>query len=155
MQPLGLVMCGSVSYLVATAWDYDEARLYALLRFRKVEILDDAVKAPKGFSLDKAIASGLAEFANQGAPIRLEIRCADWVKAHLAETPLATDQKTKPKADGWVRLTATVNDTWQLRWWLMGQGAGVEVCAPVGLREEVKKALHDAAKLYSKILGTH
>ena len=40
-------MRGSVSHLVATAWDYDEARLYALHRFRKVEMLEDAVETPK------------------------------------------------------------------------------------------------------------
>ncbi len=142
-------MRGAVTYLVASAWDYAEARLYALHRFTKVEILDAAAKAPEGFNLDAAIASGLADFANQGEPIKLEIRCADWVAAHLAETPLSADQKTEPEADEWVRITATVNDTWQLRWWLMGQGAGVEVCRPVGLREEMRVALSNASKLYA------
>ena len=149
LHPLGLIMRGAVSYLVATAWDYDQARLYALHRFSKVEILDAAAETPKGFSLDKAIASGMAEFANQGEPIRLEIRCADWVAAFLAETPLSADQTTQAEPDGWVRITATVNDTWQLRWWLMGQGAGLEVCVPVELREEVKIALENATLLYN------
>ncbi|MDI1232448.1 MAG: WYL domain-containing protein [Methylobacter sp.] len=148
LHPLGLIMRGAVSYLVASAWDYTEVQLYALHRFSKVEILDAAAKAPEGFNLDKAIASGLADFANQGEPISLEIRCDEWVAAYLAETPLSADQQTEPEADGWVRLTATVNDTWQLHWWLMGQGAGVEVCAPVALRDEIKEALLETTKLY-------
>ncbi len=148
LHPLGLIMRGAVTYLVASAWDYAEARLYALHRFSKVEILDAAAKVSEGFNLDAAIASGLADFANQGEPIQLVLRCTEGVAAFLAETPLAADQKIEPEADGWVRLTATVNDTWQLHWWLLGQGAGVEVCAPMELREKINMALVDACQLY-------
>ena len=149
LHPLGLIMRGAVSYLVARARDYTDVRLYALHRFSKVETLGAAAMAPKGFNLDKAIANGLAEFANQGEPIRLEIRCTEWVAGYLSETPLSADQKSETEADGWVRIAATVNDTWQLRWWLMGQGAGVEVCAPVELRDEIRTVLNDAGSLYN------
>lgn len=149
MHPLGLIMRGAVSYLVASAWDYTEVQLYALHRFSKVEILKDSVKAPEGFNLDASIASGLGEFSNQGATIELVLRCAKWVAAYLAETPLSSDQIIEPEANGWFRLTATVNDTWQLHWWLMGQGAGVEVCAPVELRKKITSALLEAVHVYS------
>ena len=144
-------MRGAVSYLVASVWGYTEVQLYALHRFSKVEILKDAVRVPAGFSLDEAIANGLAEFASQDTPIKLQLRCTEWVANYLAETPLSADQKIEPAADGWVRLSASVNDTWQLHWWLMGQGAGVEVCAPVGLRDNVKKSLVSAVKLYTEL----
>jgi predicted DNA-binding transcriptional regulator YafY len=149
LHPLGLIMRGAVAYLVASAWNYTEVQLYALHRFSEVEILDMAAKAPEGFNLDKAIASGLADFASQGEPINLEIRCKEWVAAYLTETPLSADQQTESEANGWVRLTATVNNTWQLHWWLLGQGEGVEVCAPDELRKEIKTALMNAAKLYN------
>ena len=149
LHPLGLIMRGAVAYLVASAWDYAEVQLYALHRFSKVEIMNTTAKVPEGFSLDKAIASGLADFASQGKPINLEIRCNEWVAAYLTETPLSADQQTESEADGRVRLTATVNNTWQLHWWLMGQGAGVEVCAPDELREEIKAALMNVVKFYN------
>ena len=148
LHPLGLIMRGAVTYLVASAWDYADARLYALHRFGKVEILDATVNTPTGFNLDKALASGFAEFVNQSEPIHLELRCTDWVAAHLAETPLAADQKIEPEADGWVRLTATVNDTRQLQWWLLGQGAGVEVCEPLALRHKLKAEFIELSRLY-------
>ena len=148
MHPLGLIMRGAVSYLVASVWNYTEVQLYALHRFNKVEILNEAVRVPEGFNLDASIANGLAEFANQGTPIKLELRCTEWVAAYLAETPLSIDQKVEPESDGWMRLSATVNDTWQLQWWLMGQGAGVEICGPLQLREKIKSALVNAGNLY-------
>lgn len=149
LHPLGLIMRGAVTYLVASAWDYAEARLYALHRFSKVEILDAAAKAPEGFNLDAAIASGLADFANQGEPIQLKLRCTEGVAAFLAETPLAADQTLTPEADGWVQLTATVNDTRQLQWWLLGQGNGVEVCGPDTLRSEILVSLKQTLKNYT------
>jgi predicted DNA-binding transcriptional regulator YafY len=150
MHPLGLIMRGAVSYLVASVWSYTDVQLYALHRFSSVEILNEAVRVPEGFNLDASIANGLAEFANQGAPIQLELRCTVWVAAYLAETPLSIDQRIEPEKDGWMRLTATVNDTWQLQWWLMGQGAGVEVCNPIMLREDIKSLHLKAANIYTK-----
>lgn len=154
LHPLGLITRGAVTYLVASAWDYADARLYALHRFSKVEILDTAVTVPEGFNLDAAIDSGLAGFANQGESIQLELRCTEEVATYLAETPLAADQKIEPDADGWVRLTATVNDTWQLHWWLLGQGVGVEVRGPLALRHSIQESISKSLELYinSKIL---
>jgi predicted DNA-binding transcriptional regulator YafY len=111
--------------------------------------LNNGTKVPSGFNLDNAIAGGLADFADQGEPIKLEIRCEEWVAAYLIETPLSPDQSVNQDADGLIRITATVNDTWQLRWWLLGQGAGIEVCAPPALRAEIKSALVDAVNSYS------
>jgi len=146
---LGLIMRGPVSYLVAIAWDYTDVRLYALHRFKKAAILDQPANIPSGFNLDEAIADGLANFANAGERIRLELRCAEWIATYLDETQLSADQEIKDDADGWKRLTATVSDTWQLRWWLMGQGSGIEVCAPQRLRDEIKLTISDATKLYA------
>ena len=150
LHPLGLIMRGAVIYLVASAWDYDEARLYALHRFSAVEVLDAAAKAPDGFNLDTAISKGLADFASDGGPIRLELRCAANVAAFLAETPLTADQTLLPEADGWARLTATVNDTWQLQWWLLGQGDGIEVCGPDALRTQMLGLLQKTVGIYTK-----
>ncbi|CAN5116494.1 WYL domain-containing protein [soil metagenome] len=150
LHPLGLVMRGALTYLVASAWKYPDVRLYALHRFRRVEMLDTGVKKPKGFDLDAAITNGFADFSNQDEPIQLELLCADHVAALLAETPLSKDQTTSVEADGRVRIKATVNDTWQLEWWLLGQGAGVEVCGPVRLREQIDKGLERTLGQYRR-----
>jgi predicted DNA-binding transcriptional regulator YafY len=149
LHPLGLILRGAVVYLAASAWSYSDVQLYALHRFSSVEILEEPVRAPEVFDLDQALAKGLAEFANRGESIQLEIRCTEGVAAFLAETPPAADQHMEPEAGGWTRLTVTVNDTWQLHWWLLGQGAGIEVIGPAELREGIKLAVVEAAKLYT------
>ena len=149
LHPLGLIMRGAVTYLVASAWNYKEARLYALQRFSGVATLDDSAQAPEGFNLDTAIAGGLADFAVQGEPIQLELRCTEWVADFLRETPLAADQTLVPEADGWVRLKSTVNDTWQLQWWLLGQGDGIEVRGPETLKTKIVGILRQTLAEYT------
>ena len=149
LHPLGLIMRGSVSYLVATASDYKEPQLYALHRFKKALILTYTSNVPEGFNLDHELAKGLGEFSYQGKSIKLVISCSEWLAGILAETPLSADQKSKVGEDGWTRVTATVNDTWQLRWWLLGLGVGVEVMSPAKLRGEIAESLKDALSYYA------
>ena len=51
-------------------------------------------------------------------------------------------------SDDLIYITATVNDTWQLRWWLLGQADNVEVCMPLHLREEISSKLLNAYRRY-------
>lgn len=148
LNPLGLIMRGTITYLVATAWDYPDVRLYALHRFSQARVIDSPCKTPEGFNLDNAIANGLAEFAEQRHTISLNILCIPSLTASLMETPLAIDQTLQAHPDGRSQITATVNDTWQLRWWLLSQGADVEVCLPRELRQEIRATLSKAIKFY-------
>ncbi len=150
LHPLGLIARGTVLYLVATAWDYLDIRLYAFHRFATATAADQAARVPDGFDLDRAVAGGLAEFSDQGEAIWIELRCAPPVARHLQETQLAADQEVWEEPDGWMHLGATVNDTWQLRWWLLSQGALLEVTRPETLREAIAETLRTAAGYYGK-----
>ena len=145
LHPLALVVRGPVTYLVATAWDYPDVRLYALHRIHRAARAYEPSQTPEGFDLDAYIASGALQFG-RGEAIRLEARITPELARILSETPLAADQFIEGD-----RLTATVQDTWQLRWWVMGQGAGIEVNGPPELRNEVKKFLADSHGQYVSI----
>jgi predicted DNA-binding transcriptional regulator YafY len=148
LSPLALVNRGAVSYLIATAYEYEEVRLYAMHRIRKATKTTDAIKRPPKFDLDEYIQAGNLHFG-KGEPIRLNA----WVLSKnlekiLEETPLSKDQKLTAKDDK-VKLTATVADTDQLSWWLLSQASNIEVTAPVALRKKIGRLLAEAAKLYS------
>jgi predicted DNA-binding transcriptional regulator YafY len=148
LHPLGIVQRGPVTYLVAKVFDYPDPRLFALHRFQKAEMLDESANVPKNFDLDAYIASGAFGFSD-GGTIRLDVVFDDGAAEHLYETPLSSDQTLKPLGDGRTRLAATVADTAQLRWWLLGFGAGVEVKKPVALRREMAAAAKAMAARYS------
>jgi predicted DNA-binding transcriptional regulator YafY len=147
ISPLALVNRGAVSYLVATAYEYDDVRLYAMHRICQATKTSDTVKRPAGFDLDAYIEAGGLQFGN-GKTIRLSAWVSPWLAKILEETPLSVDQKIA-HFDEKIKLTATVSDSWQLTWWLMSQGPGIEVTAPVALRKKVGEQLAEAAARYT------
>lgn len=135
VHPLGLVYRGVVGYLVATVGDYQDPRQFALHRIRHARMLDVRSTEPGGFDLHAYAHSGAFGFMDNG-PVALELRMEAPAAEHLRETPLSTDQTVTPdEREGWVCVTATVHDTSQLRWWLLGFGSQVEVLQPRGLLE--------------------
>lgn len=137
VHPLALVLRGSVLYLLATLDDYADVRQLRVHRFLSAELLlDQPRRLPENFDLDTYIRTGGFEYP-EGEPIPLVALFQRGAARHLEETPLSDDQRIVDEDDGRVRLTATVNDTPLLRWWLLGFGSGVEVLEPAALRQEM------------------
>jgi hypothetical protein len=38
-------------------------------------------------------------------------------------------------------ITAEVFDTWQLRWWILGEGDHIEVLEPMDLRQQIAETI--------------
>jgi predicted DNA-binding transcriptional regulator YafY len=138
-HPLGLVFRESVIYLVATVEDYQDPRHFALHRFTECKLLDQPSQRPEGFDLQAYIDGGSFQYLRQPeAQIQLRLRFDGETGRHLQETPLSQDQQIQELADQRLEITATVLDTLQLRWWLLGFGNQVEVIDPPELREEFR-----------------
>lgn len=146
LHPLAMVQRGPVTYLVATAYGYDDIRIYALHRISRAERLINPIKPPKGFSIDEYIQSGGFQFGN-GKTLKFKARVADWLARILHETPLSEDQKIVPDGDEHL-LTATVADSWQLRWWILSQGPNIKVQGPRHLLTEITQTLTNTMGVY-------
>lgn len=147
LSPLGLVQRGPLTYVVGVPWEFEDVRTFALHRIQKATMLDLAAKRPKGFSLEDKIEAGMLHFG-AGGSIRLEAIYETAAAEHLLETPLSPDQAITPIDADHVRLEATVLDTPQLRWWLLGFGERVEVVAPEALRRELADIARGMAAVY-------
>jgi len=146
LHPLGLVARGVTLYLVATAFGYTDPRTYALHRFTQASRTGEPVARPPGFDLDAFIAEGALQFGN-GQTLRLEAWVSESLARVLDETPLAADQTLELVEDVHY-LTASVLDSWQLRWWLLSQGDEVIVAEPAELRAAIAETLESAAAAY-------
>lgn len=133
-NPLGIVYRESVIYLVATLWDYDDVKQFALHRFKKVEEIDTPKRRIKGFKLTEYVKEGNFD-SNNDKTLKLKALFKN-TGSHLLETPLSKDQKITIKKDGRYLVSATVKDSLQIRWWLLAFGDQVEVLKPKSLRDE-------------------
>jgi predicted DNA-binding transcriptional regulator YafY len=147
VHPLGLVERGQLIYLVCTFSNYQDVRILALHRMLSAELHDEPSQRPVEFSLDAYITSGAFGFGGEET-ITLEAIFMNPAGDHLYETPLSTDQVLEPQANGLLKVTATVVNTEQLRWWLLGFGGRVEVLGPSQLREAIAQSVQSAADIY-------
>lgn len=148
LHPIGLLQRSRVGYVACTINDYDDVRLLALHRITKAKLLDTPHRPHTPDRLRQAKALVEAGFADRGK-IGLVVRMKAFSAQHLEESPLAKDQKMEPDTkEGFVRISATVHDTDQLRWWLMGYGEIVEVLEPTHLRDWAAEVHAAASALY-------
>jgi predicted DNA-binding transcriptional regulator YafY len=147
LHPLGLIQRGPITYLVATAFEYEDVRLYAMHRIKEAKRLGKKCHRPENFSIDNYLATGALDFGD-GKSIRFEAIVSDFLAALLRETPLSKDMELREGETGCL-LSCTVIDSWQLHWWILSLGDEIEVLAPDNLRKEISRVLKMAARKYA------
>ena len=151
VHPFGIIQRGPVTYLVCLQSDqvnrHRDPMQLAMHRIQSASLLEEPSIIPRGFDLGQYEDSGAAHFG-QGGRIRLEVAFSEDAAKHLYEAPLNKDQCILPYGTGRVRVTATVADTPQLLWWLLGFGDQVEVLKPKVLRAQMVKIVHMMVKRY-------
>lgn len=72
-------------------------------------------------------------------PIALRLRCDRQYLQHLLESPISDDQEIVAGDEDQFELSATANDTQDLRWWLVAQGSPLDILEPDWLRDEANR----------------
>jgi len=149
VNPLGLVLRGQIHYLICSMdEDRDNPRFLPLHRFIKAEWNGHEAYEPEGFSVDKYIKENNLGYLYSNKLLLMEAIFERPAGFHLTESSLSKDQEVKILDNGKIYIKATVSDTAQLRWWLLGFGAQVEVISPKKLREEIIQNAKDMIKVY-------
>ncbi len=149
VHPLAMVSRGGLIYLVAAASNQlDTIRLRLMHRIHHAEVLEGPAQRPENFNLKDFINSGQLGFG-QGKILKLKVAFKSETAMHLRHTPLSLDQTITDHDPGRVLVTATLADTQQLAWWLLGFGDKVEVLEPVELRQKMADIAAEMNRLYS------
>lgn len=149
-DPLGLVFVDGVVYFVCNLEGSDGAHVAHLpvQRIRSVVDTGEPAQEPADFRLD-AFVDEKFDYPVGSKPLKLVFRMERQTAMHLHERPLAKDQKiSDADALDFVTVQATVPDTQQLRWWLLGFGDKVEVLEPATLRREFSAIAATLAQRY-------
>ena len=149
LNPLGLIYRDRIIYLIATAWDYQQVRLYALHRIKRAEIIEKSIVKPNGFCIDDYINEGTFNFPISNKTINLKVLFDKKTAFHLEETPLAKNQTLSTKKDGNILLEVKIQHTQQLLWWILSFGDKAEVLSPSTIRKEIKMIVKNLSKKYS------
>lgn len=152
LNPLGLVLRNGSTYLIATKVITDEQRIFALHRIQQAEQLDAPAKRPVDFDLQRFIDEGHMGFDLTGGGsyqlIKLKAIFDGITANHLSESRLSEDQAINKLDNEHFEITATVQETEQLFWWLLSFGFRVEVLEPPALRAKMANSVKVLAKKY-------
>lgn len=146
LNPLALVQRGQVTYLLATVEPFEDVRQFALHRLSEARVTQQPATAPDEFNLNDYLAGGAMQFGHVGA-VKIEAWINDGLSRLLRETPLSNDMKLTMDEDG-ASLTATVNDSWELRWWILSHAGSIQIRKPKRLRDEISQRLRAALDLH-------
>lgn len=154
VNPLGLVARGTLLYLVCTLWNYQDIRQLALHRVVNATPSEKIISTPEGFDLDRYIEQGEFQYP-VGPMIQFKAKFQLGAAAHLHETPLSEDQTIENLDADHVVVTATVRDTAELEWWLLGLGVSVTVLQPIELRNRLAACIRGATQNYANAYSTN
>lgn len=147
VNPLGMAFVDGLTYLVASLNEHKDPVLMLLHRILKTEPLDNPATVPDDFDLDAYVSRELTFPVGGTIPLKLLFFHATDAQ-RLEEAPVSRDQNIVKRQDGVFELTATVDDTLQLHWWLRGYGDRIEVVAPQSLRDEFAETALALAERY-------
>lgn len=148
LHPVGLMQRGQVTYLGAMVEDYDDILLFALHRFTQAEINHLAMFRKSKTSWKEFLSSGKGGFGGDSVTtIKLKAIIDTELATILDETPISQDQKISD-TDGSLTLKATLQDTWQFRWWILSQGSKITIQEPQELAQSIKEELEKALNNY-------
>ena len=147
VHPLGLVINEDAIYLLCTIKERMEISTLMVQRILAAEARENPISIPIDFDIDK-VASASFQIKLQSAPLRLVLRFDKHESRRLEEAPISVDQTISPLDDAWVRVTATVDDTVQMRRWIKSLGNLVVVEKPRPLREQQISDLNSQIALY-------
>ena len=150
VNPLGIVLMGIVHRLICTMDpDFKIIRHLPLHRFKTANANGETSIEPENFDIDDYLDKESLSFLRTEKKIKIELLFRGNTGFHLSETPVSKDQKYKEEKNGKIRISGTVADTEQLRWWILGFGENVEVIKPSTLRDEIALRVKLVNAIYS------
>ena len=149
VNPLGIVLMGIVHRLICTMDpDFKIIRHLPLHRFKTANANGETSIEPENFDIDDYLDKESLSFLRTEKKIKIELLFRGNTGFHLSETPVSKDQKYKEEKNGKIRISGTVADTEQLRWWILGFGENVEVIKPKILRDEISNRIKLVSAIY-------
>jgi len=127
--------------------NYAQIKRCAMNRFQTVSRIHEQGGRRQNFNLQQYLQDGAMQFGNSDK-FALKAKVTEELAFILTESPMSDDMKIIQLEDGTYQLSASVNNGWQLNWWLRGQGANIEVVEPQELRIRMRDNLRKTLTAY-------
>lgn len=146
VDPYHLTYFATGLYLVGHCHLRGAVRVFAVERIRAVDVLPGTFTMPADFDVHAYLASAWGLI--RGDVVTVVARFAPAVAPYVRERLWHPSQKLRDLPDRSLEMTLGVADTIEVRRWLLGFGAEVEVVTPASLREALRR---EAERLVARL----
>lgn len=146
VEPYTMVFHKGGIYLLGNALNRDGMRLFALERFRGIEVTRQRFDIPADFQPEEHFshAFGLVSDELMQVKVRFSAEIAHSVKERIWQA----GQQISSDADGRVAVAFAATGQMELASWVLSYGAHAEVLEPPELRKEVKRQIKEMREFY-------
>lgn len=149
LNPLGIVLKGSLTYLVCTSGEHENLLQFLVNRFNSVEVMNEKIlESIQCLDVKEYIEQGGFSILRSSEKIKFVARITKIRGWHLFETPLSEDQEIIEDQEDSFLLKATLADSQHLLWWVLSLGSRIEVIKPESLRNLVIGQMNEMVKQY-------
>lgn len=146
-NPYGIVVRNERSYLIGTYDASSKVIQLAMSRIYEAEMRDRNADIEPNFTLKNFVVKGEMSVVRNDKKLDVKLWITPFLATILTETPLTKNQKITPQEDDFV-ITASVDDTEELRHWILSMCPHITVVSPMTLRDEIKETLTNCLSYY-------
>lgn len=153
IHPYGLIQQGGILYLICRFYEFDDIRITALQRYSKVEVLEENTRPFPDFKIDEYLNQGAMKWLpEKQQKMDMVLRVSPWLAMFLEESPLTANQKIQQSSthEQPIIVKAILQDSIQLRRWLLGHSNDLEILEPIALREWIKEIVAEQFAKYKE-----
>jgi len=148
VRPYALLHWRGEPHLIGFCEWRQAVRQFFLGRVRQWRLLpEEASYGREAFDIDAYLARGL-DIRHGEELVTVRARFSPYQARWIRERQFHESQQTEDLPDGGLLLTLRVAGTEEVRRWLLGYGAEVEVLEPASLRAEMVETIKKLGKLY-------
>lgn len=148
VDPYNLIFKEGSWYIIGHCHMKDDVETFKLSRIKSLKVTDEIYMRPHTFSLQEYLEKNWQLF--NGDKIKVSIKFYGKTASFIKEIKWHANQSIEELDEGNILFSVYIDDTEDIKTWIMGFGKNAEVLEPKELREEIKNEAEELYKKYSK-----
>lgn len=133
-------------YIIGYCHMNDTLETFKLSRIKTLKVTSEIYMIPHTFSLKEYLNNNWGLF--KGDKIKVSIKCNKDISDFIKDGKWHINQQIEEQENGTILLSVYLDDTNEIKSWVMSLGKNVEVIEPQKLREEIRTEIEEIYKKY-------
>ena len=148
-EPYHIVCQRGAWYVIGRCADKNEERIFSFSRMSEIEVLKDwAFELPTGFTVEQYIDKNVGVWLNRREPFTVRLLFSASVSVFAEEHIWNEEQTVLVHEDKSVEVSFKTTQFEEIKRFVLGQGATVQVLEPPELVQAVQKEIEEMRSLY-------